>query len=47
MEAFDVAYRFMTECVFEIRGIEISLWQLFLFLVVAEFLIWLLKKFFL
>lgn len=47
MEALSLAYQFMTEVTLPVNGYEITLWQLFLFFLVAGILIWFLRKFFL
>ncbi|MDE6876061.1 MAG: hypothetical protein K2P87_16640 [Lachnospiraceae bacterium] len=44
MEAFDWAYRFMKEVTIPVEGYEITLWQLFLFVVVAGILVWVVRR---
>lgn len=47
MEAFDIAARFMKEVTIPIYGYNISLWELFWFVVVLGFAVWFIRKFFL
>lgn len=47
MEAFEWAYEFMTGVTLSINGYEVSMWQLFMFMVTASLLVWILRKIFL
>lgn len=47
MEAFTWTYDFMTNVTFPVYGYEISMWELFMFIVVAGLIIWIIKKIFL
>lgn len=44
MEAFDWAYRFMAEVTLPVGGYEVTLWQLFMFVIVAGVLVWFIRK---
>lgn len=44
MEALNLAYKFMTEVTLPINGYDVSIWSLFLFLIVAGFVVWVLRE---
>lgn len=46
MEALSIAYQLMSECTIPVAGYEISLWDAFMFFLLANLVIWMIKKIF-